>query len=169
MNKHTNPKDAIADSKVPLWLLSPIAKAHWSLAQAVGMVKYGAWNWRKAGVRASVYASGIQRHFDRWLSGEDYDPVDGQHHLGAIMAGCAIILDADAAGMLTDDRPPSVAVGELYADIESRFKAALDRAKARGLSPYHYTIADAEMGPADDGAAERFAAIVGALPGGGEE
>lgn len=142
--KPTNPKDSIADSKLPLWLLSPIAKAHWALAQAVGMVKYGAWNWRVAGVRTSVYASGIQRHFDRFMSGEDYDPVDGQHHLGAIMAGCGIILDAQAAGTLTDDRPPSVSVAATYADIESRFKAAQERAKEKGLNPVHYTIKDTE-------------------------
>lgn len=142
--KDTNPKDAIASAKLPLWLLSPIAKAHWAVAQAVGMVKYGAWNWRVAGVRSSIYASAIQRHFDRWQSGEDYDPVDGQSNLGAIMACCAIMLDAEAAGKLTDDRPPSVPVQGTYDQMEAVFKASIERAKAAGMNPTHMTIKDTQ-------------------------
>ena len=42
--KESNPKDAIGDKKVPLWLLSPIAKAQWALGQFAGLIKYGAWN-----------------------------------------------------------------------------------------------------------------------------
>lgn len=140
--KDTNPKDAVASSKLPLWLLSPIAKAHWAVAQAVGMVKYGAWNWRVTGVRNSIYLSAIQRHFDRYLSGEDYDPVDKQHNLGAIMACCAIILDAEAAGKLSDDRPPSVGVQDTYDRMESVFKEAIERARAAGLDPVHHTLKD---------------------------
>lgn len=140
--KDTNPKDAIGDTKVPLVLLSPIAKAHWSSAQHAGMVKYGSWNWRAAGVRASVYLSALQRHFDAYLSGEDCDPVDGTHHLGNIMACAAILLDAMAAGKLTDDRPPSVGVREVYARVEALMRqhkeAYADRA------PKHFTIADTE-------------------------
>jgi len=30
--KDTNPKDVVATTKLPLWLLSPIAKVHWCLA-----------------------------------------------------------------------------------------------------------------------------------------
>lgn len=140
--KATNPKDAVASAKLPLWLLSPIAKAHWAVAQAVGMVKYGAWNWRVSGVRNSIYLSAIQRHFDRYLSGQDYDPVDGQHNLGAIMACCAIILDAEEAGKLNDDRPPSVALQRTYDQMEAVFKQAIDRANAAKLNPVHHTIKD---------------------------
>jgi len=53
--KPTNPKTAIGDRKVPLALCSPIAAAHWALAQFSGMCKYQAWNWRIAGVRSSTY------------------------------------------------------------------------------------------------------------------
>jgi hypothetical protein len=139
-SKDTNPKDLIGDKKLPLWLLSPIAKAHWALAQFCGMIKYGAWNWRAAGVRKSVYLSAIQRHFDGYLSGETYDPADGTHHLGNIMACCAILLDAEAAGKITDDRPPSVDMRPTYAECETLM--ATLREKYADKLPRHFTIAD---------------------------
>jgi hypothetical protein len=138
--KFSNPKDAISDSKVPLWLLSPIAKVHWALAQFAGMLKYGAWNWRVAGVRSSVYVSAIERHLDAYKSGEDLDPIDKTKHLGNIMACCALIMEAEAAGKLTDDRPPfinhrpTIEAGEaLIGKLKEQYK---DR------TPRHWTIAD---------------------------
>jgi hypothetical protein len=140
--KDSNPKDAIADSKIPLWLLSGVAKACWAVAQFAGTTKYGAWNWRIAGVRASVYASAGMRHFDAWLNGEEYDPVDGTHHLGNAMACAAIILDARAAGKLIDDRPPSVDIRPTYAEQEAII--AKLREQYADKHPRHYTIADTE-------------------------
>lgn len=115
-----NPKDAIGIKKVPLWLCSPIAKAHWALAQFAGMLKYQAWNWRIAGVRSSIYLSAMQRHMDAYMSGEEHDPVDGTHHLGNIMACCAILLDAKAASKLNDDRPPSVNLRPTYNEVQEQ-------------------------------------------------
>lgn len=138
--KDTNPKDALAGTRIPLWLCSAVAKAHWSLAQFAGLIKYGAWNWRIAGVRKSVYLSAMQRHIDAYTSGETYDPVDGTHHLGNIMACAAIMLDAEAAGKITDDRPPSVDIRKTYAELE----AVMARLKEQyaDKAPRHYTIAD---------------------------
>lgn len=138
--KETNPKDAISGTKIPLWLLSPIAKAHWALAQFAGLIKYGAWNWRAAGVRTSVYLSAMQRHCDAYLSGERVDPVDGTHHLGNLMACCAILLDAEAAGKIVDDRPPRVGIRQTYAELEA-LTARLKEQYA-DKSPRHYTIDD---------------------------
>lgn len=138
--KDTNPKDAAAQSRIPLWLLSPIAKAHWALAQFAGMLKYGAWNWRAAGVRSSVYTSALSRHIDAYISGEEHDPIDGTKHLGNIMACAAILLDAEAAGKLTDDRPPSVSLRPTYADLEFLMQNLQDKYADR--TPRHYTIAD---------------------------
>ena len=135
-----NPKDKVGGMKVPLWLLSPIAKAHWALGQFAGLLKYGAWNWRIAGIKTSIYLSAMERHMDAYKSGERYDPVDGTHHLGNIMACCAIILDAEAAGKLTDDRPPSVSHRKAYEEVEAQM-AVLSRAYA-DRQPIHYTIAD---------------------------
>jgi hypothetical protein len=135
--KPTNPKDAAATGRVPLGLLSPIAKAHWALAQHCGRAKYGAWNWREAGARVSIYLDAIGRHADGYLSGETYDPVDGTHHLGNIMACCAILLEAEAAGKLVDDRPPHLDMRPTYADVERRMADLT--AKYADRNPKHWT------------------------------
>lgn len=141
--KPSNPKDVVGATKVPLSLCSPIAKAHWAAAQHSGLAKYGAWNWRAVGVRASVYLDAAQRHLDAYLSGETHDPIDGTHHLGNVMACAAILLDAEAAGKLSDDRPPSVGLRQAYLAVEDMLK----QHKAKYRSPASpkvrdYTIAD---------------------------
>lgn len=132
----TNPKDAVADKKLPLWLLSPIAKIHWALGQAAGMMKYGAWNWRTAGVRSSIYLSALERHLEAYKSGEELDPVDGTHHLGNIMACAAIILDAREAGKLNDDRPPRVDHRPALVAAEAQLAALQQQYK--NLKPHHH-------------------------------
>jgi len=140
--KDTNPKDVAATTRIPLWLCSAVAKAHWSLAQFAGMLKYGSWNWRIAGVRSSVYLSAMQRHIDAYCAGEEHDPIDGTHHLGNIMACAAILLDAKAAGKLVDDRPPSVSVRPTYKALE--VLAAKLIAQYDDRKPRHYTIEDTQ-------------------------
>ena len=135
--KEPNPKDAIAGTKVPLHLLSPIASAHWALAQFVGAVKYGTWNWRGTRVKSMVYLSAAKRHIDACIAGEDVDPADGTRHLGNVMACCAIILDAEVAGTLDDDRPPVVGVRKVYAWVEEQMVKL--REKYKDLKPTHYT------------------------------
>lgn len=138
--KASNPKDAIGDTKLPMWLLSPIAKAHWALAQFAGMLKYGAWNWRAAGVRSSVYISALERHLEGYKNGETVDPVDGTHHLGNIMACCGILLEAEAIGKLTDDRPPSIPMRPTFEEVQARMAALREQYKDK--TPKHWTIAD---------------------------
>lgn len=140
--KPTNPKDAAATSRIPLALLSPVAKIAWAVAQYAGMLKYGAWNWRKAGVRASVYISALERHIDAYKSGEEYDPVDGSPHLGNIMACAAILLDAKAAGKLTDDRGPALSHRQAVAEGEATMTKL--REQYADKNPRHWTIADGD-------------------------
>lgn len=140
--KDTNPKDAIGDTKAPLWLLSSIAKIHWAMGQFAGLTKYGAWNWRAAGVRTSVYLSAIERHLEGYKGGEEYDPVDGTHHLGNIMACCAILLDAREAKMLTDDRPPKLDHRPTLSWAE-KLMAKL-KVQYADKHPRHYTIEDSK-------------------------
>lgn len=140
--KPSNPKDAIADKKLPLWLCSPIATAKWAVAQFSGLIKYGAWNWRIAGVRSSVYLSAAKRHLDAYLNGEEVDPVDGTDHRANVMACMAILMDAEAAGKLTDDRPPSVNVRPTYAEQEEVMAKLVEKYKDK--APRHYTIEDTE-------------------------
>lgn len=142
VGKPSNPKTAIGDKKVPLALLSPIASAHWAAAQHAGMCKYQAWNWRIAGVRISTYVSAMKRHIDAFVSGEQFDPIDGTRHLGNIMACAAILLDAEAAGKLTDDRPPSVGVRETFDEVMATMAANVEQYKHIPQTPF--TIADTE-------------------------
>jgi hypothetical protein len=138
--KVSNPKDAIADARIPLWLLSPVAKIAWAVAQFAGMLKYGAWNWRVAGVRASVYISAIERHLDAYKSGEKYDPVDGTDHRGNIMACCALLMEAEAAGKLEDDRPPHIDHRPAVAEGEQIMEKLKEKYADR--KPRHWTIQD---------------------------
>ena len=103
--KATNPKDAIATDKAPLHLVPASFKAYTATALAEGALKYGAWNWRAAGVRASVYVSALQRHLDKWFNGEDIDPDTGVPHLANAAACLAVLIDSDVQGSMTDDRP----------------------------------------------------------------
>lgn len=105
IGKATNPKDAIASDKAPLHLVPASFKAFTALALAEGMMKYGAWNWRSAGVRASVYVSALQRHLDKWFNGEDFDPETGVPHLANAAACLAVLIDSQVQGNMTDDRP----------------------------------------------------------------
>jgi hypothetical protein len=74
------------------------------------------------------------------VSGEELDPVDGTHHLGNIMACCAILLDAEAAGKITDDRPPVLDMRPTYERVQTQM--AVLREKYRDMTPKHWTITD---------------------------
>ena len=138
--KASNPKEAIGDKKVPLWLCSTIAMAHWAAAQMAGLCKYGAWNWRAAGVRASTYISAMHRHLGRYTNGERLDPVDGTHHLGNIMACCGILLEAEYLGKLNDDRPPPADLQKAMDEVEAIVAGI--KAKYADKTPKHWTIED---------------------------
>jgi len=106
MLKTSNPKDRLAVSKAPLWLVPVAAAANCALALLDGMIKYGLTNWRQESVAASVYVGAAQRHIGKWFDcREDFDKDSGIHHLGHAMACIAIVLDAEAQDCLVDDRP----------------------------------------------------------------
>lgn len=105
--KPTNPKDRIAGTKLPAGLVPDVARIALALAFFEGATKYGRFNWRIAGVSASVYRNAMERHMLKWWNGQDKDPATKVHHLANLMACCAIILDAELYDMLNDDRPPA--------------------------------------------------------------
>jgi hypothetical protein len=141
----TRPKDVVAVDKLPSHLVSPIVKAYEAIAHFLGNVKYGAWNFRRASVKASVYKSALDRHMDAFWEGEWYDPVDGTPHLANAKACLNILIEAHHAGTLIDDRPPSLH-GEL-AKVRAEFEALMPkiREKYKDKAPRHFTIADTEM------------------------
>jgi hypothetical protein len=158
--KPTNPKDAIGVAKLPLHFVSGVVKAYHAIALYLGNVKYGAWNYRASGARASVYVSALQRHMDKWWEGEEYDQADGTPHLANALACISILIETKYGGNLVDDRPPSRDLNPLYKEMEG----IMERIKAQypDRTPRHYTIADTP--PTD---AERLASIetrFGSLP-----
>lgn len=102
--KPTNPKDLIGCNKLPIHLWPTTATAMGSIGLLNGMLKYGRANWRDTGVRASIYYDALMRHMALWMEGEECDKDDNVPHLAAALACLAIIVDAQAAGKLTDDR-----------------------------------------------------------------
>lgn len=144
-SKSTNPKDAIGSDKLPLHLWPGTATAMGSVGLLNGALKYGRSNWRVAGVRMSIYVDAILRHTLALFEGEDVDPDDLVPHLAAILACAAIIVDADAAGKLNDDRQYPGG----YRALVTRLTSHVSRLKVlhAGKTPKHYTIADGKTRP----------------------
>lgn len=104
--KATNPKDAVGIKKTPFWLVPATVVAEIALALLEGARKYGAYNWRVAGVRASVYISATEGHMKDWWEGEDTDPESQLSHITKALASLTCLRDAMIQGMVEDDRPP---------------------------------------------------------------
>lgn len=140
--KPTNPKDLIGSGKLPLHLWPVTATALGSLGLLDGMLKYGRSNFRAVGVRASIYYDAASRHLNAWFEGEAVDPDSGLPHLAHALACLAIIVDAEAAGKLNDDR---MHPGGYRAMINS-LTPHVARLKEvhEGKSPTHYTIEGAQ-------------------------
>lgn len=89
--------------KIDLSLIPYISNKEHAKAFMVGEKKYGRYNYCK-GHSASQLIAAILRHANAWFDGEDYDPADGQHHLGSVMACCSMILRQQELGTLEDNR-----------------------------------------------------------------
>lgn len=138
--KPTNPKDIIGTDKVPLHLWPETATILGSLGLLDGALKYGRSNYRAVGVKASIYYDAARRHMNAWFEGEDMDPDSKLPHLAHALASLAIIVDAEAAGKLNDDR--MIAGG--YRGLLDRMTAHVKRLRTQHAdkAPKHYTIAD---------------------------
>lgn len=139
--KDTNPKDAIGSGKLPLHLWPETATMHGSLALLDGALKYGRANWRASGVRASIYYDAARRHLAEWFEGANADRDSGLHPLAHVLACVAILLDAEAAGMLADDRQHK---GRGHHALKVALTRHVARLKAlhADKAPHHYTIED---------------------------
>lgn len=134
--KKTNPKDAVGIKKAPISTLSGVAllevSAHLGflipgpvmLEVGLGMLegarKYGRFNYREAGVRASVYYDATGRHLLAFLAGEDVDPDSGLSHITKSLCSLFVLLDALRMGKCEDDRPPKYR--GVFADIRPATK-----------------------------------------------
>lgn len=106
--KPTNPKDIVGVTKAPLHYLPSNVLLEVALGLLEGGCKYGSHNYRKAGVRASVYYDATMRHLMGWWEGEDIDPDSGLSHITKAIASLIVLRDAMQNDMWTDDRPPKV-------------------------------------------------------------
>ena len=111
--KETNPKDLEGLKRVPMGLFPQTAVIAGAMAFLEGHLKYRQYNWRDAGVRASIYNDALLRHMSAWWNGEDIDIKSGLPHLWKAIACLAILIDSDQCGNLTDDRPPPAPVQEM--------------------------------------------------------
>lgn len=146
-SKPSNPKDAVGSGKLALELVPDTIEAEVALAYLEGALKYGRFNWRVAGVRASIYRAALRRHLMRWWNGEDRDKKTRVKHLASVIACAGILLDAELCGKLTDDRPPSVDMDAVL-DVEEHI--AHLKALFKDHAPRHWTIADSRpSGDAD--------------------
>lgn len=140
VSKDSNPKTSAGDTKVPLHLFPSTAIAAGALAFHEGQVKYGRNNWRVAGVRYSVYQAAVLRHLMSAWEGETIDPTCGIPHLAKAIACLAILIDAQAAGKLTDDRCVAGGYEKLVAELTPEVVRLTEQYKDK--EPYHYTIQD---------------------------
>lgn len=120
--KASNPKDGAATTRLDLSLFPATARAYGALAMVEGDLKYGGYNYRTVGVRASVYYAAANRHLDKWFNGEDIDPKTGVPHLANAMACIGVIIDSIENDNWTDDRPPSVSMTSLLDRFEQKVK-----------------------------------------------
>jgi hypothetical protein len=111
--KPTNPKQdfgfmKVSITRVPFTVLDAL-----SLGMGEGGYKYGAYNYREAGVLASTYVDAAFRHLKRFWEGQDYDTEAAikLHHIGKAMTSLAVLYDAivqsqEHPHLFVDDRPP---------------------------------------------------------------
>lgn len=140
--KPTNPKDAIGSDKIPLHLWPTTATVLGAMALLDGGLKYGRNNYRAVGVRASIYIDAANRHIMRYASGETLDPDSGLPHLAHALASIAILVDAEAAGKLNDDREIAGGLIEMLGEFTPHVKRLKELHKEK--NPKHYTIKDNE-------------------------
>lgn len=100
-----NPKVGAASKKYSLRYLPLSANIEVNRALENGADKYGLCNWRDTNVKASVYIDAALRHIMQWQEGQEDASDSTVHNLGHAMASLAIIIDAQAQGVLIDDRP----------------------------------------------------------------
>ena len=122
-----NPKELAGSKKPAVWAVTP----RWVVlllgrVMTIGANKYGAFNYRESSIAASTYQDAIERHAQLWFDGEDDDPETGVSHLASIMASCALLLDAQQTGKLSDDRQKTGIVRKTLNKLEALLKPVND-------------------------------------------
>jgi hypothetical protein len=106
--KPSNPKDNYGIRKVSLMSVLPFrVLAGVALGMMEGSRKYGAYNYRRVGVKVSVYVDAATRHIAQFWEGEDLDTESkaGLHHIDKAICSLMVLRDGILHGNVTDDRP----------------------------------------------------------------
>ena len=130
----TNPKTLLGSLKPSLSSVPATALFYLAMAMMDGERKYGLHNWREKNVPARIYIDAAYRHLASWQDGEEYAADSGVHHLGHVMACCAILLDAQEQDVLIDDRPIVGMTSELLARLSEELKER-QSARAKEAAP----------------------------------
>ena len=125
--KESNPKDAIGSRKAPTHLIPCRVMYELGLAMLEGACKYGAHNYRVAGVRASVYYDACRRHLDAFWEGESLDPDSGLPHIVKAIACLTVLRDSQHMGNWVDDRPPRLPGGVCMPGLNGMASNIIDR------------------------------------------
>lgn len=104
MSLAENPKTGPGRLKPSASVVSPIGTLWLTAALEFGVSKYSPYNWREKAIPTRTYLDAIRRHLDEYLTGVDLASDSGLPHLAHIAASCIILLDAEHAGTLIDDR-----------------------------------------------------------------
>lgn len=131
MSLEPNPKKLFGDKKPPLHLLPLAGMIHQSLAHLDGDNKYGFENWNDKPVEKLTYIGAAMRHLQLYKYGENYSRDTNVHNLGAVMACCAIMLDAELNGNLIDNTKHSKATCDLLHQMEATVKALNEMQRER--------------------------------------
>ena len=100
----SEPKASKNDTaKLDLSLIPLVGMEAEAKALMVGEKKYGRYNYCK-GHKASQLIAAMLRHAMAYSDGEEFDPIDGQPHLGSIKACASMLLRQQQLGTLIDDR-----------------------------------------------------------------
>lgn len=105
LKNKVNLKNAAGATKAPTSAIPPTAILALGAAMQNGADKYGAFNFRDSEVTASVFYNAMMRHLLDWWNAEDFAGDSEVHHMGHLMAGAAIVIDAIEQGNFIDDRP----------------------------------------------------------------
>jgi hypothetical protein len=131
--KDSNPKDVIGSTKPPIHNIPRSVISEVGMALAEGEYKYGGYNWRAIGVRASVYMDAVDRHLTAWWEGEDVDPDSGLNHITKAISALMVLRDGMIQQNWNDDRPPKSLMDRKA--LETQFKGMLDRLKSLQPEP----------------------------------
>lgn len=143
--KASNPKDIIGSGKAPLHLVPASLRAGAALAFMEGALKYGRFNWRLAGVRASIYYDALNRHMEAWFNGEDTDKASGLPHLFKAAACIAILIDAVELDKLVDDRAPYAPMSDIFSRMEPEVARLKNASPAGPQEPHQCVLADSPL------------------------